>query len=121
MAADQELLRQLLVEGISAYASFRRGELDVKAYIQKYGSFFYENDLAGNESGEAWRAALASNPSAVALLERIQDVFNAVYMSDEPLPAYRDAGRLTPCEAASELRNAVTEDELERIESGLSA
>lgn len=110
-----EDLRLALTDGLRAYRRFRSGELSLGDYVKEYGSFYYEWDLDGNESGELWQRALSSNNEAVELLRRIQDTFNLVYTSDVPVSASEEDGRLNPVQAAEALMTLASELDVDAL------
>jgi hypothetical protein len=120
--AEDDVLRRALRAGLNAYKRFRSGAVPIGEYVNQHGSFFYEWDLEGHESGAAWQEALASNGEAVDLLRRIQQIFDRGYASKTPLPAFEEAGRLTPARALDALMRLASEPEidalLERLDGG---
>ena len=110
-----ELARRTLAEGLARHLAFLSGELDITDYIKERGSFFYEHDLDGLESGDAWFNALATYPKVVQVLREIQGVFDLVYLSEEPLPAYEEAGRLSVPQAEQLLKAVLAKTALNSL------
>lgn len=108
-------LRRALRQGLTAYRRFRSGELSFGEYVKEHGSFFYEWDLDGNESGEAWKQALGSSREAVDLLRRLQETLDLVYMSNVSVAAHDEVGRLTPARAVEALMRLTPESGIDAL------
>ncbi len=113
--AETDGLHRALRTGLDAYKRFRCGDTSIGEYVKQHGSFFYEWDLDGNESGVDWQEGLAANNEAVELLRKIQQVLDLVYSSETPVHAFEEAGRLTPARAADTLMRLASEAEVDAL------
>ncbi len=111
----EDALRRAITDGLMAYCRFRSGGLPFSEYVGRYGSFFYEWDLGGEEGGERWKATLSSYVEAIEFLEQVQRLFNLLYMSDVPVPAYEEAGRLNTGRASKALMQLGVETDVDGL------
>lgn len=112
-------LKDALVSGTVLLDLFVRGELTVADFCGRYGNFFYENALTGDESTPEQTGFLREHSALCKLHEQVQELLYSVYESDEPVPEYEAAGKIRSVVAATKIKGLAEEAMLPKLLEGL--